>query len=107
MTINNEIESIINQHESVIEFSVVGLPDEKWGEKIVAVIVLKPDTSINAQEIRLYCKKHLLDWKCAKEVIFLNELPRNKMGKVLKGEIKKLFYSAQGRVNIVSYQSLN
>jgi len=84
MTINNEIESIINQHESVIESSVVGLPGEKWGEKIVAAIVLKPDTSITAQEIRLYCKRHLLDWKCPKELIFLNEIPINKMGKVLK-----------------------
>ncbi len=95
MTINNEIESIINQHESAIESSVVGLPDEKWGEKIVAIIVLKPDTFTTAQEIRIYCKIHLLDWKCPKEVIFLNELPRNKMGKVLEEEIKKLFYSAQ------------
>jgi acyl-CoA synthetase (AMP-forming)/AMP-acid ligase II len=95
MTINNEIESIINQHESVIESSVVGLHDEKWGEKIVAIIVLKPDKFTTAQEIRIYCKRHLLDWKCPKEVIFLNELPRNKMGKVLKEEVKKLFYSAQ------------
>lgn len=91
----NEIESIINQHESVIESSVVGLPDEKWGEKIVAVIVLKSDTFATAQEIRLYCKRHLLDWKCPKEIIFINELPRNKMGKVLKEEVKKIFYSAQ------------
>ena len=91
----HEIESIINQHESVIESSVVGLPDEKWGEKIVAVIVLKPDTFTTAQEIQFYCKKHLMDWKCPKEIIFLNELPRNKMGKVLKEEVKKAFYSAQ------------
>ena len=91
----NEIESIINQHESVIESSVVGLPDEKWGEKIVAAVALKTDTSTTAQEIRLYCKRHLLDWKCPKEIIFLNELPRNKMGKVLKEEVKKLFHSAQ------------
>jgi malonyl-CoA/methylmalonyl-CoA synthetase len=91
----NEIESIISQHESVIESSVVGLPDEKWGEKIVAAVALKTYTSTTAQEIRLYCKRHLLDWKCPKEIIFLNELPRNKMGKVLKEEVKKLFHSAQ------------
>lgn len=90
-----EIESTLDQHEAVIESSIVGLPEERWGEKIVAAIVLKPDTSITAQEIRDYCKKHLLDWKCPKEVIFINELPKNKMGKVLKEEIKKLFYSAQ------------
>lgn len=90
-----EIESILDQHESVTESSIVGLPDERWGEKIVAAVVLKPDTTITAQEIRNYCKGHLLDWKCPKEVVFVNELPRNKMGKVLKEEVKNLFYPAQ------------
>ena len=90
-----EIESILDQHESVIETSIVGLPDERWGEKIVVAVVLKPDITITAQEIRDYCKGRLLDWKCPKEVIFVNELPRNKMGKVLKEEVKNLFYPAQ------------
>ena len=86
-----EIESIINQHQKISESCVVGIPDAKWGEKIAAVVVLKPDVTLTTKELQDYCKSHLLDWKCPKEVIFLKELPRNRMGKVMKEEVVKLF----------------
>ncbi len=86
-----EIESVINQHQKVSESCVVGIPDEKWGEKVVAAVVLKPGVTITAQEIRDHCKQHLLDWKCPKEVFFLRGLPRNKMGKVIKEEVVRFF----------------
>ncbi len=84
-----ELESVINQHQKVAESCVVGIPDEKWGEKVVATVVLKPGLALTEKEIREYCKIHLLDWKCPKEVFFLEELPRNKMGKVMKEEVVK------------------
>jgi malonyl-CoA/methylmalonyl-CoA synthetase len=86
-----EIESVINQHPKVAESCVVGIPDEKWGEKVVAAAVLKPGTALSEKEIKEYCKSHLLDWKCPKEVFFSQELPRNKMGKVIKEEVVKQF----------------
>jgi malonyl-CoA/methylmalonyl-CoA synthetase len=86
-----EIESVINQHQHVLESSVVGVPDEKWGERVVAAVVLKPGAPLNEKEIRDHCKQHLLDWKCPKEIRLLSELPRNKMGKVLKEEVVKFF----------------
>jgi malonyl-CoA/methylmalonyl-CoA synthetase len=86
-----EIESIINQHQKISESCVVGIPDEKWGEKVVAAVVLKPDATLTIEELQGYCKSHLLDWKCPKEIIFLKELPRNKMGKVMKEGVVKLF----------------
>jgi malonyl-CoA/methylmalonyl-CoA synthetase len=86
-----EIESVINHHPNVSESCVVGIPDEKWGEKAVAAVVLKPGVALTAKEIKDHCKYHLLDWKCPKEVLFLEELPRNKMGKVIKEEVAKLF----------------
>ena len=86
-----EIESVINQHQKVSESCVVGIPDEKWGEKVVAAVVLKPGVILTTKEIQDHCKHHLLDWKCPKEVFFLEELPRNKMGKVMKEEVAKLF----------------
>jgi len=91
-----EIESVINQHQKVLESCVVGIPDEKWGEKVVAAVVLKPKDTLTTKEIRDHCKLHLLDWKCPKEVFFLEELPRNKMGKVMKEEIAKRFFSPSG-----------
>jgi malonyl-CoA/methylmalonyl-CoA synthetase len=84
-----EIESVINQHHKVLESCVVGIPDEKWGEKVVAAVVLKLGDTLTVKEIQDHCKQHLLDWKCPKEVFFLEELPRNKMGKVMKEEIVK------------------
>jgi malonyl-CoA/methylmalonyl-CoA synthetase len=86
-----EIESVINQVEGVAESSVVGITDEKWGEKVVAAVVQEPDTSVSADEVQAYCKRHLHGWKCPKEIAFVEELPRNTMGKVLKEEVKKIF----------------
>jgi malonyl-CoA/methylmalonyl-CoA synthetase len=88
-----EVEGIINQLEDVVESSVVGIPDEKWGEKVVAAVVTKPGSSIDPGDIRAYCKRHLHDWKCPKDVVFLEELPKNAMGKVLKDEVKEVFES--------------
>jgi malonyl-CoA/methylmalonyl-CoA synthetase len=86
-----EIEGVINQVKGVAESSVVGLVDEKWGEKVVAAVVKEPDTGVSAEEIQTHCKKHLHDWKCPKEIAFVEKLPRNTMGKVLKEDIKKFF----------------
>jgi malonyl-CoA/methylmalonyl-CoA synthetase len=86
-----EIESVINRAEGVAESSVVGIPDDNWGEKVAAAVVKKPDADVSAGQLKAHCKQHLHDWKCPKEVIFVKELQRNTMGKVLKEEIKKLF----------------
>ncbi len=86
-----EVEIAINRLEDVVESSVVGVPDERWGEKVVAAVVTKPDSNITPEDIRAHCKKHLHDWKCPKEVVIVEALPRNTMGKVLKEEVKKFF----------------
>jgi malonyl-CoA/methylmalonyl-CoA synthetase len=86
-----EVEAVINRVEGVAESSVVGLPDEKWGEKVVAAVVPKPGATVDPGRIQAYCKQHLHNWKCPKAVLLLKELPRNTMGKVLKEEVKKIF----------------
>jgi malonyl-CoA/methylmalonyl-CoA synthetase len=86
-----ELESVINRIEEVVESSVVGIPDEKWGEKVVAAVVLKSGADIQPEHIQNYCKQHLHNWKCPKDMVFLKELPKNTMGKVLKEEVKKFF----------------
>jgi len=86
-----ELESVINRVKGVAESSVVGIADEKWGEKIVAAVVKKPGLNVSAAAIQAYCKKHLHDWKCPKQIAFVEKLPRNTMGKVLKEEVKRLF----------------
>jgi len=87
----NEIEGIINSLDGVIESSVLGIADEKWGEKIVAVVVKTPDTEDISREIKAACKANLHDWKCPKQIVFTKTLPKNTMGKILKEKLRKLF----------------
>lgn len=86
-----EIENVLNGHLKISESCVVGVPDEKWGEMVIAAVVPKPGVTITAEEIKHYCRIHMLDWKCPKELFFMEEIPRNKMGKVLKEEVVRLF----------------
>jgi malonyl-CoA/methylmalonyl-CoA synthetase len=85
------VESVINLVDGVLESSVVGIPDEKWGERVVAAVVKKAGVDLTPKEIQAFCKKRLHDWKCPKEIIFVEEIPKNTMGKVLKEEIKTAF----------------
>lgn len=88
-----EVETVINQLEAVAESSVVGVPDDRWGEKVAAAVVLKPGLQLTAARIQDHCKEHLHDWKCPKAVVFVEAIPRNTMGKMLKEEVKALFAS--------------
>ncbi|MDM8553545.1 class I adenylate-forming enzyme family protein [Desulfococcaceae bacterium HSG7] len=86
-----EVETVINRIDGVIESSVVGLTDEKWGEKVAAAVVTFSDTNLDAVTIKAFCKDNLHNWKCPKEIKFVDEIPKNTMGKVLKEEVKRLF----------------
>ncbi|MBW1786934.1 MAG: acyl--CoA ligase [Deltaproteobacteria bacterium] len=88
-----EVEAVINGFDHVTESCVVGMPDDRWGEKVVAAVVAGPGHGIEAQDVKDRCKKQLHDWKCPKEIRFVDELPKNAMGKVLTDEVKTLFES--------------
>jgi malonyl-CoA/methylmalonyl-CoA synthetase len=90
-----EIESVINRFEGIAESSVVGIPDEQWGEKVVAVVVEKAGSRVDSEKLQQFCKEQLHDWKCPKQILLVQELPRNTMGKVLKEEVKKLFQGSE------------
>jgi malonyl-CoA/methylmalonyl-CoA synthetase len=86
-----EVENVINGVGGVAESAVVGIPDDTWGEKVVAAVAAKPGHVLNPEEIQKVCKQQLHNWKCPKQIIFVEELPRNTMGKVLKDAVKALF----------------
>jgi acyl-CoA synthetase (AMP-forming)/AMP-acid ligase II len=86
-----EIEEILYQHPAVSEASVVGLPDEHWGEIVKAVIVLKAGATATEDEIKEFCGKRLAGYKKPKSVEFWKELPKSPQGKILKKEIRKAF----------------
>lgn len=86
-----EVETVINRMDGVIESSVVGLPDEKWGEKVAAVVKISPSKNLTQDTIQAHCKQYLHNWKCPKLIQFVDEIPKNTMGKVLKETVKRLF----------------
>ena len=86
-----EIEAVINQMERVDVAVVVGIPDQRWGEKVVAAVVLKKGTDLTAEQVMDTCRENLHDWKCPREIAFVKEIPRNVMGKVLVDKVRDLF----------------
>jgi len=88
-----EIELVINANEDVLESVVIGIPDETWGEIVAAVIAVKSGSTITPVDITSLCKERLLSWKCPKKILIVNELPKNRMGKILTDRVKELFGS--------------
>ena len=84
-----EIEEVLYRHPAVSEASVIGLPDEHWGEVVKAVVILKTDAQATEDEIKDFCGKNLAGFKKPKSVDFWKELPKSPQGKILKKEIRK------------------
>jgi len=92
----SEIEQIIWSHEAVRDCAVVGIPDDKWGEAVTAVVELKADASVSGEEILRLCRARLGPLKTPKHVEFWSELPRSAVGKVLKSRIRDRFWATHG-----------
>ncbi len=84
----SEVERVLYEHPAVLEVAVVGRPDEKWGEVPVAYVALKPTTTASADELVEHCRSQLARFKVPKDVVFVDALPRNPSGKVLKRELR-------------------
>ena len=79
-----EIEEVLYTHPDILEAAVVGVPDPKWGESVKACIVLKPEKQLTKEQVIMYCQSFLASYKKPKFVEFMESLPRNSAGKVLK-----------------------
>jgi len=87
-----EIEEVLCAHPSVLEVSVVGVPDEKWGESVKALVVTRPGMTVTEAEIVEYCRRGLASYKKPSSVEFLDELPKNAYGKILKRELRERYW---------------
>jgi acyl-CoA synthetase (AMP-forming)/AMP-acid ligase II len=85
---SSEVERVLYEHASVLEAAVVGRPDERWGEVPVAFVVLRPDGTATPDVLLEHCRTQLARFKVPKDIMFLDALPRNPSGKVLKRELR-------------------
>jgi acyl-CoA synthetase (AMP-forming)/AMP-acid ligase II len=85
-----EVEDLISGHPDVIEATALGVEDKEWGHRLRAFVVKTEGASIGEDDIKTYVKDHLARYKVPREVVFLDELPRNPTGKILKGELREI-----------------
>jgi malonyl-CoA/methylmalonyl-CoA synthetase len=86
-----EVETVINQIDAVQESAVVGVPDEKWGEMVVAAVVLHGDAEVTTETILAHCRSNLHPWKVPKSFRIVDKIAKNRMGKILRKAVQSLF----------------
>ncbi|WP_438004325.1 AMP-binding protein [Sorangium sp. So ce321] len=82
-----EVESVLHDHPAIAEAAVVGVPDRAWGERVRAFIALRPGASASEDDIKAHCRAQLAGPKIPREIVFVDALPRNPTGKVMKREL--------------------
>ncbi len=83
-----EVEEVISQHPAVVEVAVIGVPDERWGETVKALVVLAPGAAVETDELVAFARERLAGYKLPRSVEFVAELPHSPAGKVLKRELR-------------------
>ena len=87
-----EVEYAVLKHPAVAMCAVIGVPDEQWGERVHAAIVLKPGTTATSAEIIEHCKSLIANYKCPREVVFLDAMPLSSAGNILKHHLREPFW---------------
>jgi acyl-CoA synthetase (AMP-forming)/AMP-acid ligase II len=82
-----EVEDLLSDHEQIEEAAVVGVPDEEFGQRLVAYVVLRPGSELAEADVQAYVRANLARFKVPREVVFVTELPRNATGKIVKREL--------------------
>jgi acyl-CoA synthetase (AMP-forming)/AMP-acid ligase II len=88
---SREVEDVLYKHPAVAEAAVIGVPDPRWVERVHAFITLKPGVKVSEKEVIAFCKEHIASYKTPKSVEFVDSLPKNPQGKILKKTIRSKY----------------
>jgi len=92
-----EVEETLFSHPAVADAACIGVPSDKWGEEVKAIVVLKPDARATQEELLEFCKGKLAGYKRPRSVDFVQALPKNPSGKVLKRELREPYWKGKTR----------
>ncbi len=84
-----EVEDLLADHEAVVDVAVIGVEDEEFGQRLKAFVVIAAEVTLSEEDLKAHVKANLASYKAPREVVFVEELPRNATGKVLKRELRE------------------